>query len=182
MANFNDAYALTAKVEGGYADNPADNGGETFKGISRKFNPGWSGWRLIDQIKSQRPQNLNATLEQDQDLSASILAFYKVNYWDVNNTGEINDQQIANQVFDTSVNCGTGKAAEFLQIAAGVTADRKIGPVTIATVNASDAETLYNKFLNLRKGYYQQIVADNPSQMQFEKSWFSRLWPYSQIA
>ncbi|MDN3550033.1 glycoside hydrolase family 108 protein [Mucilaginibacter aquaedulcis] len=182
MANFNVAYALTSKVEGGYANNPADNGGETFKGISRKFNPNWEGWKLVDQIKEEHSLNLNAELEQSDQLSNLILNFYKENYWDVNDTGAIVNQQIANQVFDTSVNCGTGKAAEFLQCAAKVTVDREIGPVTISAVNSLNPETLYNEFINLRKDYYKKIVAANPTQAQFEKSWFSRLWPYSSIA
>lgn len=178
MANFSISYNLTMAAEGGYSNNPADNGGETFKGVSRKFNPNWSGWATIDAIKATNPANLNAALNADSTLLAEIMNFYQVNYWNVNQTGGINDQQIANQVFDTSVNCGTGRGAQFLQQAAGVTVDRQVGPQTLTAVNAANAEALYDKFLALRKQYYLDIIAANPSQAQFQNSWFSRLWPY----
>ena len=43
MANFDEAFALTMKSEGGYANNPNDTGGETYKGVSRKNHPKWNG-------------------------------------------------------------------------------------------------------------------------------------------
>ncbi|MEO6520232.1 MAG: glycosyl hydrolase 108 family protein [Mucilaginibacter sp.] len=179
MANFINAYNLTMAAEGGYANNPADTGGETFKGVSRNNNPNWSGWVTIDAIKATNPPNLNAALNANTALLTAIQSFYQVNYWNANQTGSINDQQIANQVFDTSVNMGTGRGAQFLQQAAGVTADRIVGPATLAAVNAANAETLYNQFIALRKQYYINIIANNPSQAQFRNSWFSRLWPYN---
>ncbi|WP_426667083.1 glycoside hydrolase family 108 protein [Mucilaginibacter sp. McL0603] len=182
MANFNSAYDLTMKAEGGYSNNPADTGGETFKGVSRKNNPGWSGWAIIDAIKATNPPSLNAALNQNNDLLQKIMTFYQVNYWDVNHTSDINDQQMANQVFDTAVNCGTGTAAKFLQEAAGVTVDRMIGSLTLAAVNAADPKTLYNQFIGFRKQYYLDIIARSPSQAQFQHSWFSRLWPYQDPA
>ncbi len=179
MADFSISYNLTMGAEGGYANNPADTGGETYKGVSRKNNPSWSGWAIVDAIKATHPSSLNAALNANAELLAKVEAFYLQNYWNVNQTGAINNQQIANQVFDTSVNCGVGRGAQFLQQAAGVTADRVVGPATLAAVNGADPATLYNSFLALRKQYYLNIIANNPSQAQFKNSWFSRLWPYN---
>jgi lysozyme family protein len=170
------------QAEGGYSNNPADTGGETFKGVSRKNNPNWSGWVIIDAIKATNPPSLNVALNQNGDLLQNIMSFYQVNYWDVIRTGDINDQQTANQVFDTAVNCGTGTAARFLQQAAGVTADRIIGSVSIAAVNAANSQNLYDQFLSYRKQYYLDIITRSPSQAQFEHSWFARLWPYQETA
>lgn len=150
-------------------------------GVSRNNNPNWSGWVTIDAIKDTSPPNLNVALRANAALLTAIQSFYQLNYWDVNQTGSINDQQIANQVFDTSVNCGTGRGAQFLQQAAGVTADRIVGPQTLAAVNAANAETLYNQFITLRKQYYLNLIAANPSLAQFQNSWFSRLWPYNPL-
>jgi lysozyme family protein len=182
MADFNISYNITMAAEGGYANNPADPGGETFKGVSRKNNPNWSGWATIDAIKATNPPNLNAALNANAALLAEIMSFYQVSYWNVNQTGSINDQQIANQVFDTSVNCGTGRGAQFLQEAAGVTADRIVGPATLAAVNGANSKTLYNAFIAIRKQYYLNLIAANPSLAQFQNSWFSRLWPYKQAS
>lgn len=178
MADFLTSFNISMKAEGGYANNPLDNGGETYKGVARKFNPQWSGWQIIDTVKATHPANLNAALGQNAGLQTAIQLFYENNYWNPNSTGAINDQQIANQVFDTAVNCGTG-TAKFLQQAAGVTVDRVIGPGTLQAVNSADAQMLYDKFIALRKQYYLNIVAGNPSQKVFENSWFSRLWPYN---
>ncbi len=182
MANFNTAYNLTMAAEGGYVNDPSDSGGETFKGVSRNNNPNWSGWAIIDSIKATNPANLNAALNQNTALLANIMGFYELNYWNVNQTGSINNQQIANQVFDTAVNCGAGTAARFLQQAAAVNADGIIGPLTLAAVNNADPETLYNQFIGLRKQYYVNIINRNPSQAKFQRSWFSRLWPYNASA
>jgi lysozyme family protein len=127
MAIFEPAFNLTMKAEGGYANDPLDAGGETYKGVARKYNAGWSGWVAIDGVKKTKPASLNAALAADANLQQAIRHFYQVNYWDVNRTGDIHDQQLANQVFDTAVNCGTGSAARFLQEAAGVTVDGQVG-------------------------------------------------------
>lgn len=181
MADFSIAYSRTMHVEGGYDNNPNDPGGETFKGVSRIYNPDWKGWAIIDQIKSTHPHNLDAALNADAGLLQQIMEYYKVNYWDVNNTDLINDQQLASQIFDTAVNCGIGTAARLLQEAAGVTADRQIGPVTLNAVNSASTEALYNKFLDLRKQYYLNLISARPALALFEKSWMSRLWPYREV-
>lgn len=182
MANFENAYALTMKAEGGYVNDPLDPGGETYKGIARKYNPLWAGWKVIDAIKQTKPAGLNAALNASVQLQEAIRHFYEVNYWDINRTGEINDQQLANQVFDTAVNCGTGTAARFLQKAAGVPADGKVGPLTLQAVNTAVPKTIYDNFLEQRKQYYLDIIARKPSQQRFQASWFSRLWPYQALA
>jgi lysozyme family protein len=178
MADFTQAYQLTMGAEGGYANNPNDPGGETFMGIARNYNPNWSGWATIDAIKNTDPADLDEALDADADLLQEIMAFYETNYWDVNETGLINDQQIADQVFDTAVNCGTGTAAKFLQEAAGVNVDEQVGPITIGAVNSANAEDLYNQFIAYRKQYYLDIISRKPSMAVFENSWLSRLWPY----
>lgn len=42
-------------------------------------------------------------------------AFYKENYWDKFLGDEINSQEIADEIFDTSVNMGVERAVKFLQ-------------------------------------------------------------------
>ena len=44
MANFKIAHEKTAANEGGYANNHADVGKETYRGIARKLHPKWQGW------------------------------------------------------------------------------------------------------------------------------------------
>ena len=49
MAIFNSAFQITMGNEGGYANNPADSGGETYKGIAKNYWPNWEGWTAVDQ-------------------------------------------------------------------------------------------------------------------------------------
>jgi len=44
-----------------------------------------------------------------------VKAFYKENYWDKFLGDEINSQEIADEIFDTSVNMGVERAVKFLQ-------------------------------------------------------------------
>ena len=51
MAYFGDAFKKLSIKEGGYVNDKDDAGGETYRGISRKYNPTWQGWTMIDSYK-----------------------------------------------------------------------------------------------------------------------------------
>lgn len=179
MANFDLAIPLTLHYEGGYSNAKQDSGGQTFAGISRVNNPKWQGWAIIDAyIINHGLSNISTDLLNDIQLMTMVKAYYKANYWNVNRLSDINDQQLAFNVFDTGVNMGTGRAAKFLQQAANVTIDGNIGNKTIAAINNGNAITIYNVFNTLRKGKYDAIIADNPFQSVFRASWYSRIKPY----
>lgn len=180
MADFKEAYRITMQHEGGYANDPLDRGGETWRGITRTFWPKWRGWIIIDDIKLAKPVDLNQALADHDELHALVLQFYKNNYWDVIKLDSIKSQQIANQLFDIAVNMGVGRASKFLQSAIypAVLVDSIIGPVTLAGANAMDPRVLYDAINTLRAEKYNQIIAANPSQARFKNSWFSRIKPF----
>jgi len=186
MADFNQAYAITMNNEGGYANDSNDHGGETWRGIARNFWPSWQGWLIVDSIKSQDPASLNNALGVNEQLEQFVLAFYKVEFWDCLSLSQLDNQQIANQLFDISVNMGTGTAAKILQEAINIytnnalTIDEKVGPLTIAAASKLDVESLFNSINNLRKERYEEIIANNPSQAVFRNSWFSRIKPFNE--
>lgn len=179
MANFNEAYKLTGHNEGGYADNHSDKGGETVQGIARNFWPNWPGWNTIDQVKPGKTiEQINRYLNSSALFQEMVFNFYRDNFWDVNKLDLINDQQIANSVYDFGVNSGTGRAAKYLQKVAGTTPDGIIGNKTIAAINNADAETLYEDYNDLRRAFYNSIAIGD--QKEFLHSWLSRLTPYKQ--
>lgn len=106
MANFELEYSHLLKVEGGYVNDKDDNGGETYKGIARKFNPKWTGWIIVDAIKSSYPNTFKKELDNNEDLKRRVKLFYKTNYWDKLRLDEVNNQEIAHQLFDDAVNRG----------------------------------------------------------------------------
>ncbi|NCD71058.1 glycoside hydrolase family 108 protein [Mucilaginibacter agri] len=184
MAQFNPAFQITMGNEGGYANNPHDAGGETYKGVAKNFWPHWEGWSIIDPIIAKKPASINQALNANAPLQTMILSFYKANFWDTESLDNIKDQQIANQLFDIAVNMGTGIASRFLQQAVNklspdkLKVDGQIGSLSISAANAEDAEDLYNTICQLRRGRYEAIIQSNPSQQRFANSWFSRITPY----
>lgn len=185
MANFQPAYNITMGNEGGYANNPHDSGGETWCGVARNFWPKWSGWAIVDQIKATNPPNLNQALRANATLTTQVEQFYQQNFWNPVGLTSINCQQTANQLFDIAVNMGTGTACRMLQQAintlkpGAVAVDGSVGPMTIAAANGQQAEALYNALCSVRKQRYEAIIAANPSQAIFQKSWFSRITPWN---
>ncbi len=185
MAIFNSAFKITMSNEGGYANNPNDNGGETYAGIARNYWPNWGGWAAVDQAVSTHPQNINAVLAANSAVQAEVQSFYKENFWDVISLDNLNSQQLANQLFDTAVNMGTGTASRFLQQAVNnivpgkLVVDGVVGPQTIAAANGVPLEALYNQVIALRKQRYLNIIQQHPSQTIFESSWLSRLTPFN---
>lgn len=105
MAKFEIAYNRTKRFEGGYVNDPQDRGGETYNGISRRANPTWAGWRVVDEMKSKPnfPKNLRERKSILDDLEMSL---YKSSYWDVVWGDKIQNQHVANDMYDTAVNMG----------------------------------------------------------------------------
>ncbi len=105
MANFDKAFQRTSKFEGGYVNDPDDNGGETYNGISRKSNPSWLGWKIVDEQKkkSNFPNNLK---ERKAELLPLEKKLYKEDYWDKVWGDKINKQEVADDMYDTAVNMG----------------------------------------------------------------------------
>lgn len=116
MAKFDEEFDKVILAEGGYVNDPDDAGGETYLGISRKNNPKWTGWRIIDNIKKKYgTKNITSRLKKDTALNNSAKLIYKQNYWDVLELDDIPSQGIAHQLFDTCVNCGKTAAIRIAQ-------------------------------------------------------------------
>ena len=113
MANYKIAIDPILQTEGGWVNNPNDNGGETYRGISRKFWPSWGGWRLIDQHRLN--PDFPKTLARDAYLQDLVVGFYKTNFWDKIGGDGINDQSIADLLVDSAVNEGISPAVKRAQ-------------------------------------------------------------------
>lgn len=188
MANFDEAYLITSKIEGGYSNDPADPGGETYKGIARNKDPYWEGWVTVDNYKTQ--PNFPKNMYNDEMLNNNIKSFYRKKYWDINSLDKFAFQPLANEMYDTGVNMGVGKAAKFLQLTLNVlnkngtiypdiTEDGKVGPNTLQALNTCvsrvGAEVVY-KILNILQGkHYIDIMVKNPTQERYTLGWLSRV-------
>lgn len=111
---FERAFAIVVGAEGGYVNNPADPGGETRFGVSKRSYPD------VDIV--------NLTLAQAQ-------AIYKRDFWDPIRGDDL-PPTLALLALDAAINSGPSRAARWLQAAVGVAQDGKIGPATLAAVHA----------------------------------------------
>jgi lysozyme family protein len=188
MADFDKALVPVLGHEGGYVNDPDDMGGETYKGVARRFNGGWPGWRRIDPAKRQRgfPQRL----ERDDVLQGQVRAFYKQHYWDKFQGDAIVNQDVAEELFDTAVNLGVGRAVTFLQRALNVlnrnatlypdlVEDGAFGPRSLTALSAyldRDAPAHLLKVLNILQGmHYIEFMTRSPEQEKFARGWLKRV-------
>lgn len=104
MADFLISFNRTEKNEGKdiWTKVDGDSGGETWSGISRKANPSWSGWKILDQIKNKK----NGQKISTPELEYRKQSLYRTNYWNPIWGDEIKNQKVANDLYDTGVNCG----------------------------------------------------------------------------
>ncbi|MBI4778257.1 N-acetylmuramidase [Candidatus Desantisbacteria bacterium] len=172
MADFTAAFALTMKAEGGYGNDPQDPGGETYKGIARKMNSKWDGWVIIDMMKNEKnfPANLDSTVQ----LQEKIKAFYEVNYWDKIRGDEIENQHIAESIFDFAVNAGHIISAKLAQITVSAEPDGVIGPVTIQKINSDDPRTFLAVFALNKIARYVGICDKRKESKKFFFGWVRR--------
>ncbi|WP_338871753.1 glycosyl hydrolase 108 family protein [Spirosoma sp. SC4-14] len=189
MADFNKAFDLTMSNEGGLANHPSDKGGLTYKGITSRDWPNWPGWVQVNNARRQTgdTDKINRILANDAELQLNVRKFYKLNYWDVNKLDQFDNQAIAEEVFDTGVNCGWKTAAMMLQrtlnllnivqtLYPNIVVDGAIGPKTLELVNKHPRPKEVLKVLNgLQFARYVGIAENEESQEVFFRSWLSRV-------
>lgn len=186
MADFSKAFKITMTNEGGY--NPGINEAETYKGIDRSINPNWGGWKLIDALKkgnaSLTTAQLNTILGGNPALQVNIQNFYKVNYWDVLKLDQVKDQQVANNLFDCSVNPCMVSASHVMQQACNevktgaLTVDGVIGSHSITCINSLSGRDVFEAVNAIREGNYRHRVESSPDKKVWLKDWLKRLIKY----
>lgn len=188
MANFEKAFYKTLGHEGGYVNDKDDAGGETYMGVSRVYNPTWTGWDLIDDLK--RKPGFPRILDDNDAIQNAVQEFYELRYWDENRLDDVESQAVAEEMFDTSVNLGTARAARFLQEALNylnrneamykdLVVDGKIGSMSLRalqTILDKGDEVILLKILNVLQGmHYLNYMKKSPTQEKYARGWFRRV-------
>lgn len=132
MSLFKESLKDILGVEGKFSDHPSDSGGETMcgitKAVAREF--GWQG--------------------KMQDLPDHLIEqIYRERYWNVLKLSNVEAilPEVVQELFDTGINQGTGRAAEYLQRSlnalnrqerdfADIAVDGSIGPATLGALQA----------------------------------------------
>lgn len=177
-------YEVVLPNEGGWANNPKDSGGETFKGIARRYNPKWSGWGEIDRLKRQMPtqprfgsaayygwvRKLNWLLKESPAVDACVERFYRVNFWDAFRLGDCRLQTTADRWLDSLVNNGP-LAAKWMKRAINRTAHRRVvddsttrvTTYTISQLNLLPQDRVLFWFAVYRGARYDALAEKNSS-------------------
>lgn len=167
MADFEPAYERTIRNEGGYklTNNRNDRGGLTYAGISRKKNPQWVGWALIDE---------GAEVPADM-----VRVFYQQGWWEPLLLDQVENQRVAESLYDFAINTsGWGRpkvAAQLAQLVVGTTPDGSFGPKTLAALNAYSPDLFMARYSLLKLARYRDIVVKDRTQMANLLGWLNRL-------
>lgn len=176
MANYNTAVTKVLKLEGSFQQMANDKGNYCGgKLVGTKY--GIAGAYGYYEYYKKCP-----TLEQMKALTKDqAIAIYKKLYWDRVRGNDIDNQQLAELIFDSAVNQGVSYALKNVKkdlnelgynfnINSGIFTDTEV-----SAINKS-GKNLFTKFLDTRKESYS-----GSSQSSFVKGWLNRLEEFSWI-
>jgi lysozyme family protein len=108
------------------------------------------------------------------------VAYYSEHYWKPLYS-QINDQPLANHLFDMGVLAGVGTAIKCMQRAMNFPqsqCDGGFGPTTLGSMNnhiGPDAAALLQQFKHIMCVHYEAIVQANPAEAEFLAGWERRV-------
>lgn len=158
-------------VEGGYVNDPNDSGGETNFGIT---------------VQVARANGYTGDMrDMPREVAFDI---YAAKYWDAVRADELVElsEMVADEVVDTAVNMGAGRAIKFLQRALNVlntqgklypdlTVDGAIGPATINALRgylSTRNELVLSRALNCLQGaFYIELAERREKDESFVYGW-----------
>lgn len=145
--------------EGGYVNDPRDNGGATNRGVTQ---------RVYDAYRQRKGKSLQSVRSIT---SAEVSEIYKANYWDLAKCDQL-PAGVSYVVFDGAVNSGVSQSVKWLQRALGVTPDGIAGNATIAAVqHYGDMDRLVDAICDRRLAFLKALK----TWKTFGKGWASRV-------
>jgi lysozyme family protein len=169
VADFKIAVGITmdAAHEGGYQCLREDKGN-------------WTGGEVgVGELKGTK-YGISAREYPNLDIknltTDQAAALYQEGYWKPLYS-QINDQQLANKLFDLGVLFGVNTAVKMLQITMenkiAIVSDGVFGPNTLATLN--QLENLLPAYKVTFLNHVMNVVNNNPTEAQFLSDWTRRI-------
>ena len=151
--SFEKAIERVLAHEGGYVNDPRDNGGETNWGITvvvARANGYAGSMRTMSRVQAK--------------------AIYRKQYWDAVKADQL-PFVVAFQLFDAAVNHGVRRAVMLMQQCVGTTQDGVIGGKTIQAINTRNPQQLALLFNAVRLEFYTGLS----DFAHFGKGWTRRV-------
>jgi lysozyme family protein len=171
-ARFTACLEIVLAEEGGYVDNPADPGGATNLGITRRTLAAWR------HVSPETALSKDAVMALTREEASEI---YRANYWWACG-GDSLPAGLDLVVFDYAANSGPARAIRALQAALGVAADGIVGPVTLgavaARVRSGGLAALSGQICDARLTFLQRLT----SFATFGRGWTGRVARIRQAA
>lgn len=167
MANIDKLAPFILRWEGGFVNDPVDNGGATNMGVTI------GTWRSVGYDKDG-----DGDIDVDDlrllDKEDVIERVLRPHYWNRWRADEILNQSVANILVDWVWASGTHGIKRPQRIL-GVTPDGIVGPKTLAAVNSMGPMELHFRIKNDRIKFIDEICRRDPSQERFRKGWMNRI-------
>ena len=155
--NFDSALEAILHHEGGYVNHPADPGGMTNLGVTKRVWEEWVGHEVDEKtMRALTPEIVGP--------------MYKAKYWD-KIKGDDLPAGVDYIVFDAAINSGPSRAAKWLQQTVGAIPDGMIGPGTLGKVAAMPADDIVEKYQQTRLEFLRSLSTWNT----FGKGWGRRV-------
>jgi len=175
-ASFLIAYKMIQDHEGGYANIANDFGGETYRGISRRFAWDWHGWSHVDQYKQK-----NGTPKWNyyfNDITDWHVTDFYVGIWVNEGFCDLESQSLANYLFDFRIHSPL-YAVKIIQQQLNeynyqFTLDNKMKPPMIEAINKTEAPVFLQVIREKRIDLYKRFADRYPSQKKFLSHWLKR--------
>jgi len=190
MADFIKAFIASPVADAGYTAVLPDI--EIYCEIDRHFHPAWEGWPIIDALKfaASDENELNSTLRQNKKLKEKVQELFKQVYWDRFRGDQVPDQEIAAELFFSSVELGVGRAVSGLQKSlnalkpgsaayAHVVEDGRLGPKTLRALEiyleTEDPSSLLKAMRIMQASHYIARIKRNPGPDPSARAWLMKL-------
>lgn len=173
---FQKAFKVVKKWEGGYVNDPDDYGGETYCGITRRYNPTWFGWHLIEKHKDSCRIVWNENLGPLVD---HYVTDYYLDRWLNGRFDEIQDTAKVVYLFDFS---NTGEIYVVINKLAlndfgyNFSLDYTVDEVYITAINTVPSADYISLLRVKRAAYYELIASRYPFQKKFLQGWKNRAY------
>jgi hypothetical protein len=171
---FLESYQHVRKWEGNYSYLEHDKGGETYAGISRKFNKKWKGWKVLDRYKKHSKVSWNKKIDE---MEVHVMEYY-YSIWIKDGYHKIKDPIVRDYLFDYRNNglIAYRHVKELLMDMGFSNLNGKavMDEMTIEVINKVNPVIFILRLYEIRTDYYQRVADENPEMRKYLKGWMNR--------